>query len=101
MTEASSAIILRPEHRDELLETIPFVSPMPARDNLIFRLSHFNALRVCEISQLAVDAMLGPRGEILDVIRIAPHMTKGGRGRTIPAHPEVRQAFLEFLDVYP
>jgi integrase/recombinase XerD len=74
---------------------------MPARDYLIFTLSFLGALRVCEIAQLAVDAMLGPRGEILDCIRIAPHMTKGSEGRSIPMHPLIREALADFLDVYP
>src|SRR4051812_15776646 len=60
-----SAIILRPEHRDQLFEAIPFQSTMPARDNLVFSMSFFNGMRVCEIAEMPIDRMLGPRGEIL------------------------------------
>jgi integrase/recombinase XerD len=95
-----SAIILRPEHRDELFETIPFESSMPARDMLVFSLSHFEALRVCEIAKLEIGKLLGPRGEILDFIRVEPHTSKRD-GRTIKMHPRVRQALEDFLDVYP
>jgi integrase/recombinase XerD len=95
-----SAIILRPEHRDQLFEAIPFQSPMPARDNLVFSMSFFNAMRVCEIAEIPIDRMLGPRGEILGFIRIIPETTKRD-GRTIPMHPRVRQALEEFLDAYP
>lgn len=101
MTAAKSAIVLTAEQRDELLETVPHVSRVPARDVLVFELSFFGALRVCEIAQTAVDAMLGPRGEILDFIRIAPWTTKRSRGRAIPMHPRIKAAFADFLDVYP
>jgi integrase/recombinase XerD len=95
------AIILHPHDRDELLETVPFVSTMPARDNLVFACSFFEAMRVCEIAGLEIDTLLGPRGEILDFIRIAPHTTKRNGARTIEMHSKVRRALEEFLDVYP
>jgi integrase/recombinase XerD len=97
----ASAINLTPEQRDELFETIPFISWMPSRDVLIFALSHFQGLRACEIAQLRIDSMLGPRGEILDLIRIAPHMTKKSGARVLPLHPFVRDALADFLDAYP
>jgi integrase/recombinase XerD len=100
VVSGKSAIILRPEHRDELFEVIPEVSTMPVKDMLIFTLSFFQALRVCEIAQLTVDAMLGPRGDILDHLHIAPHMTKGSRGRVIPLHPITKERLADFLDVY-
>ena len=97
----ASAINLTPEQRDELFELIPFISWMPSRDVLIFALSHYQGLRACEIAQIRIDWMLGPRGEILDVIRIAPHMTKRSAGRELPMHPFVRDALADFIDVYP
>jgi integrase len=96
-----SAIVLHPEQRDELFETIPFVSRMPARDLLVFRLSFFAALRGCEMAHLKIDDMLGPRGDILDEIRIAPNMTKGSRGRSLPMHRMINGALIDFLDTYP
>ena len=96
-----SAIVLHPDEWDELFETIPFVSRMPARDKLVFSCSFYNAMRACEIAGLAIDYLLGPRGEILDFIRIAPHTTKRNGARTIKMHPKVREALEEFLDVYP
>jgi integrase len=95
-----SAIVLRPEHRDQFFEAIPFQSPMPARDNLVMSMSFFEAMRVCEIAEIEIDKMLGPRGEIFGFIRIEPETTKRD-GRTIPMHPRVRQALVEFLDAYP
>jgi integrase len=95
-----SAIILRSEHRDQFFEAIPFQSTMPARDNLVFSMSFFNGMRVCEIAEMPIDRMLGPRGEILGFIRIVPETTKRD-GRTIPMHPRVGHALVEFLDVYP
>ena len=96
-----SAIVLHPDEWDELFETIPVVSTMPARDRLVFACSFYNAMRVCEIAGLVIDWMLGPRGEILDFIRIAPHTTKRNGARTIEMHPKVREALEDFLDVYP
>lgn len=96
-----SAIILKPEHRDEFFEILPYVSRMPARDNLVFRCSFFGAMRVCEIADLDVDSTLGPRGEILDCIRIKPGSTKGSEGRTIKMHRLIREALEDLLDVYP
>jgi hypothetical protein len=96
-----SAIALDPEETRELLETIPFVSSMPARDNLMVKLSFRAGQRRCEIAQTRIDALLGPRGEISDHIRIAPRMTKGSKGRVIRMHPEIRDAVIEFMNVYP
>lgn len=97
----ASAINLTPEQRDELFELIPFVSQMPTRDVLIFALSHYQGMRACEIAQLKIDWMLGPRGEILDIIRIAPFMTKRDTSRPLPMHPFTREALADFIDVYP
>lgn len=96
-----SAIALDREELEELLERIPSISLSPIRDMLIFLLSYLAALRRCEIAQLRIDAMLGPRGQIADHIRIAPRITKGSRGRVIPMHPRIRAALIDFMEAYP
>jgi integrase len=93
--------MLTQEQVQLLLQLIPTISTVPARDMLIFTLSLFAAMRPCEIAHLFIDQMLGPSGEILDYIRILPGSSKGDEGRTLDMHPLIRAALEEFMDVYP
>jgi integrase/recombinase XerD len=94
-------MILEQHEVYQVFDLVAEVSRMPARDNLLCRFGYRAGMRVAEIAQLDLNSVLGPRGQILDQIRIAPHMTKGSRGRVIHMSPEIRVCIEEFLDVYP
>lgn len=63
------------------------------RDRVIVLLSFKAGLRACEISGLRWEMVLGSDGAISDQILLAQGITKGGRGRTIPMHSQLREAF--------
>lgn len=93
------AVILDPAEVPEVRDLVLEVSNYPVMDNLLFALSFRGAMRVCEMAGLTRDAILGPRGRIMDEIRIT--VTKGNRGRVIEMHPEIRAAAEEFLWTFP
>ena len=95
------AVVLPPGQRLECGELVEEFSRDPVVDNLTWALSHYGALRVSEIAHLRLDSIYDPVGNVRNHIRIAPHTTKGSRGRTIPMAPMIKRRFLEFLDVYP
>jgi integrase/recombinase XerD len=55
-------------------------------------LSFKAGLRACEISGLKWEMVLGSDGAVSEQILLAQGITKGGRGRTIPMHGQLRAA---------
>jgi integrase/recombinase XerD len=62
------------------------------RNRVIVLLSFKAGLRACEISGLRWEMLLGSDGGVGDQILLAQGITKGGRGRTIPMHDQLRDA---------
>jgi site-specific recombinase XerC len=76
-------------------------SPSPIIDRLMVLLTLRAGLRPCEVAGLQIRTLLTASGELLDYILVMPGTAKRGRQRTIPMHPELREALLRFLDEYP
>lgn len=93
------AVILDAADVPEVCDLVLEVSRNPVVDRMLFALSFRAAMRVCEMAALTVDAILGPRGRVMDEIRIT--VTKGKRGRVIEMHPDIRDAAEEFMWTYP
>lgn len=55
-------------------------------------LSFKAGMRACEISGLKWEMVVGSNGGIADQILLAQGITKGGRGRTIPMHAQLKEA---------
>ena len=64
----------------------------PDRDKLIVLLSVKAGLRAGEIAKLTWDMVLGPTGEIGQVIELRDCIAKKNGGRLIPIHPSLRTA---------
>jgi integrase len=64
----------------------------PDRDKLIVLLSVKAGLRAGEIAKLTWDMVLGPTGEIGQVIELRDCIAKKNSGRLIPIHPCLRAA---------
>jgi integrase/recombinase XerD len=62
------------------------------RNRVIVLLSFKAGLRACEIAGLKWEMVLGSDRAVGDQIVLAQGITKGGRGRTIPMHGELREA---------
>jgi integrase len=62
------------------------------RNRVIVLLSFKAGMRACEISGLKWEMVLGSDGAVGDQISLAQGITKGGRGRTIPMHAQLREA---------
>jgi len=60
------------------------------RNQLIVLLSFKAGLRACEIAGLSWAMVLTPSGKIAASITVAGSIAKNGKGRRIPAHPELR-----------
>ena len=85
------AKILSNEQTERLLS---FVSTTrnPLRNRVLVLLSLKAGLRAGEIAKLTWPMVLDASGDIAAVIELRNHAAKKGRGRLIPAHPELRDA---------
>jgi integrase/recombinase XerD len=66
------------------------------RNRVIVLLSFKAGMRACEISGLKWEMVVGSDGSVGDQVLLAQGITKGGRGRTIPMHAQLKEA-LELL----
>jgi len=64
----------------------------PARNRVLILLSVKAGLRACEIARLDWSMALDDRGRIADVLTIQDSIAKKRGGRSIPMHPDLRQA---------
>ena len=62
------------------------------RNRVIVLLSFKAGLRACEISGLKWEMVLGSDSVVGDQILLAQGITKGGRGRATPMHPQLKEA---------
>ena len=62
------------------------------RNRVLVLLSFKAGLRACEIAGLRWEMVLGSDAAISDQIMLAQGITKGGRGRTIPTHAQLKEA---------
>ena len=62
------------------------------RNRVIVLLSVKAGLRAAEIAQLTWDMVLDPSGDIGASVELRDHAAKNGSGRTIPFHPDLREA---------
>lgn len=70
-------------------------------DRLKILLTYYAGLRVSEIAKLRVNALLDPNGRISSSINVFSDVGKNGRERTIPMHPKIKDALIEFRKRHP
>lgn len=93
------ANLLTPNALKLCAEWIATKSRSPQSDQLKLLLAVRAGLRASEISDLPIDAMLDARGRIQDEIEIYARKTK--TRRTLPMHPEIRDALEALLIRFP
>jgi integrase len=71
----------------------------PIRDKLIVLLSVKAGLRAGEIAKLTWDMVLGPTGELGEVIELRDWAAKKGSGRLIPIHPTLLTALADWREL--
>jgi integrase len=82
------------DHIDDLL-FFAERSRHPLRSRLIVLLSVKAGLRAAEIAQLTWDMVLGPSGDVGGAIELQDRIAKKRGGRSIPLHPDLRQALMQ------
>lgn len=99
--EIRRARILENSHIERVLAHISQTSNAPESDEVKVKLSVYAGLRAAEIAGLTWDAVLDAEGSIADQIFIGGHISKGGRHRVVPMHPQIRAALLRLRSAYP
>lgn len=69
-------------------------SPTAARDRTMILLSVHAGLRACEIAGLEWSMVLTADGRVGHVIEVRDGIAKGGSGRRLPMHPDLRRALV-------
>lgn len=69
----------------------------PKRDQVIVLLSVKAGLRACEIAGLDWSMVLDPNGRVGASLDVRGGIAKGGAGRRIPMHPDLRRALRALL----
>ncbi|MBR0875352.1 site-specific integrase [Bradyrhizobium tropiciagri] len=85
---------LSTDHIDDLL-FFAERSRHPLRNRLIVLLSVKAGLRAAEIAKLTWAMLLDPSGEVGSTLEVRDEIAKKRSGRSIPIHPELRQALVE------
>ena len=85
---------LSTDHIDDLL-FFAERSRHPLRNRLIVLLSVKAGLRAAEIAKLTWAMLLDPSGEVGNTLSVRDEVAKKRGGRSIPIHPELRQALVE------
>ena len=65
-------------------------SRFPERDRVIVLLAVRAGLRACEIASLTWGMALDPTGRIAPMLEVRNSIAKGGSGRRVPVHPELK-----------
>ena len=65
---------------------------LPARNQVIIKLSFMAGLRACEIAGLDWSMVVTARQSIGDAVVVSDGIAKNGRGRRVPMHPKLRKA---------
>jgi integrase len=73
----------------------------PDRNRVIVLLSMKAGLRAAEIANLTWDMILGPTGHLGTAIELHDDAAKMGSGRTIPMHPQLREALVSLRRAEP
>jgi integrase len=82
------------DHIDDLL-FFAERSRHPLRNRLIVLLSVKAGLRAAEIAKLTWPMLLDPSGEVGSTLEVRDEIAKKRGGRSIPIHPQLRQALVE------
>lgn len=92
------AKVLEEHHIERVLAHIETSANAPLSDSLKFLLSVRAGLRTSEIADLTIDAMCDADGNVAKNIVV---VGKGRKRRTVPMHPQVRDALLRFRAAHP
>lgn len=65
------------------------------RDRALVTLSFKAGLRACEMAGLDWSMVLGPDGNIGRSLQVADDISKNGRGRRLPLHPDLKSVLLK------
>jgi len=95
------AKVLDTEPLERVFQYIDLTSRTPEINRLKVLLSFKAGLRVSEIAQLMLEDVTEADGRLGRYIRVPAGISKGGRGRDIPMHPDIARAIKAFRARYP
>jgi len=85
--------VLTEEEETQLIDAVRQGYP---RDYVMILTALMTGLRSAELVHLTVECV-APYGEVSTVIDLPGKIAKGGRGRSVPIHPDLRDTLKEFL----
>lgn len=95
-----SAKTLTTEQFDAVLGYVAQRAQRPERDRVIFLMSFKAGLRACEIARLRWTDMADAEGTIrADAFEVPNNISKNGKGRRVPMHPDLYEALLALAAV--
>lgn len=98
MAQGKQAKRLNAKQQQQLLDHVAH-RRYPLRDRVMVLLSYRAGLRAIEMAKLKWSMVTDPDGNVADVISLTNNASKGkGGGRTIPIHPELRDALVVLQD---
>jgi integrase/recombinase XerD len=95
------AKVLPMEQVPGLIAWLECLGPQKESAQLVFGLSFFAGLRVAEIAGLTWRDVTDHLGNIAEVIRVPPAISKYNKGRDIPMHPCIAALLVAFGHRYP
>jgi integrase len=95
------ARILEADALERVLAYIDRTSRTPEIHRLKVLLSFKAGLRACEINGLKVADVTDAEGRVARFISVPDGISKNGKSRTIPMHPEIAKAIRAFRNRYP
>jgi len=75
--------------------------PTPEQALLLLSLTYGAGVRVDELAQMGVDALLDDDGAPREHVHIRPETTTQRVGRKVPMHPDIRRDLLAFSNRHP
>ena len=100
----SEIACLRAWLRISPLPPVPYAGGLPPTIEqalLLFSLSYAGGVRIGELSQMLVDALLNEDGSPGDFVRIRQETTKHRVSRRVPMHPDIRRDVAGFHARHP
>jgi len=82
---------------DEIFKLKSYVKSLSIRDYTMFSLALATGIRNHELVSLTIFCV-APFGTICDELELPAVIAKGGRGRSIPLHPDLKSDLIDFIN---
>lgn len=101
VAKRGKARVLDEAHIPMVLRHIADTCLSPESDTVKFLLSVRAGLRVAEIAGLTIADLLDANGKVGNVVRVSRYIGKGRKARSIPMHPQLKEALERLYAAFP